>query len=253
VTDRSSPEGAESPARGDKRAERLARHVMDDVAAERLGPGDRLDGEARMMSRYGVGRPTVREALRLLESQGLVAIKPGRGGGPVLLSRDGGRHLAQVSMLRLQYLGATYDELLVVRSTVEALTARLAAERGEDADTTALRAAVEEMAQVDLDDDAEYRHLLGRVPAALGAICGNRVVALLAGAIREIHETGISPALIPPRAREESRTLLAALGRSVWRGHPQRAEALARRSIDHQIAAVRAGHPHVLDEVIAVD
>ena len=52
--------------------------------AQGLGSGDRLPLEAAMVEQYGVSRASLREALRLLEVQGLIRLKPGPGGGPVV-------------------------------------------------------------------------------------------------------------------------------------------------------------------------
>ncbi|MGA9925356.1 MAG: GntR family transcriptional regulator, partial [Isosphaeraceae bacterium] len=50
-----------------------------------LAPGDRLPSEREMMETFGVSRPTVREALRVAESLGLVAVRHGDPGGPQVL------------------------------------------------------------------------------------------------------------------------------------------------------------------------
>ncbi|MBV8487480.1 MAG: FadR family transcriptional regulator [Planctomycetaceae bacterium] len=52
-----------------------------------LAPGDRLPSEREMMDTFGVSRPTVREALRVAESLGLVAVRHGDPGGPRVLGQ----------------------------------------------------------------------------------------------------------------------------------------------------------------------
>src|SRR6516165_7115435 len=69
------------PLRNVKRSEMLAQEIVEEIIAKGLNPGDLLPPEAEMLSHYGVGRASLREALRLLESQGLVTLKPGPGGG----------------------------------------------------------------------------------------------------------------------------------------------------------------------------
>ena len=64
-----------------------------------------------MIEEYGVGRAFVREALRILEVQGLISIKAGPGGGPVVAevsTRDFGR----MSTLYFQVGGMTFRELI---------------------------------------------------------------------------------------------------------------------------------------------
>ena len=57
----------------------LASHIRDEIAGERLRPGDKLPSESELVERYGVGRVTVREALALLVNEGLLRKEQGRG------------------------------------------------------------------------------------------------------------------------------------------------------------------------------
>jgi GntR family transcriptional regulator len=57
----------------------IADHLRDAVAKRRLGEGDRLPSEAQLMSHYGVARMTVRNALRVLQEEGLITAEHGRG------------------------------------------------------------------------------------------------------------------------------------------------------------------------------
>ncbi|KFE34933.1 FadR/GntR family transcriptional regulator [Thioclava atlantica] len=59
----------------------VADQIKDWVVAQRLKKGDRLPGEAELIERFGMSKGTIREAMRLLEAQGLVATRTGPGGG----------------------------------------------------------------------------------------------------------------------------------------------------------------------------
>src|SRR3954452_15685314 len=72
--------GGGALVRSMKTSERVAMDVVRDIVEQRLQPGDRLAGEAAMLDRYGPSRASVREALRLLEVQGLISLKPGPRG-----------------------------------------------------------------------------------------------------------------------------------------------------------------------------
>lgn len=63
------------------RPARVADAIKDWVVEQRLQPGDRLPGEADMIARFRMSKGTIREAMRLLQAQGLVATKTGPGGG----------------------------------------------------------------------------------------------------------------------------------------------------------------------------
>lgn len=63
------------------RPERVAEAIKAWVVEQRLQPGDRLPGEAELIDRFGMAKSTIREAMRLLEAQGLVRTRTGPGGG----------------------------------------------------------------------------------------------------------------------------------------------------------------------------
>jgi len=78
-----SPE-AEPPriaARGLSRPQQIAETIKDRILAEGLGPGDRLPQERALIADLGVAKGTVREALKVLEAQGLIRTRTGPGGG----------------------------------------------------------------------------------------------------------------------------------------------------------------------------
>ena len=68
-------------------SEQLARRIADDILAEQLPPGHRMK-EVALAERYRVSRSSIREALRLLETRGLVQIEPRRGARITQLSAE---------------------------------------------------------------------------------------------------------------------------------------------------------------------
>jgi GntR family transcriptional regulator len=57
----------------------IADHLRAAIGRERLGPGDQLPSETQLMAHYGVARMTARNALRLLQDEGLITAEHGRG------------------------------------------------------------------------------------------------------------------------------------------------------------------------------
>jgi DNA-binding GntR family transcriptional regulator len=100
----------------DQVVDELRRQIVDGVHA----PGDRLT-EDSLAEAFGVSRNPVREAIRVLESEGFVVAQPRRG--------------AVVASLSTQDVQDLFD----VRLALEPLAARLAAERGGPAAAAALR------------------------------------------------------------------------------------------------------------------
>jgi GntR family transcriptional repressor for pyruvate dehydrogenase complex len=94
-----------------KAAESVARDIARDIIARGLATGDALPNEASMIEQYTVSRESLREGLRLLETQGLITIRRGPGGGPLVGTVDPA-NLGRVSSLYFHMAGASYDELL---------------------------------------------------------------------------------------------------------------------------------------------
>src|SRR3990167_5758680 len=109
-----------------KTSELVALDIVRDIVNQGLKAGDRLPLEAQMLVQYRVSRSSLREALRLLEVQGLIGIRPGPGAGTVV-GRVLPANLSRTLTLHLHMLGANYDELLEAWMETEPVLARLAA------------------------------------------------------------------------------------------------------------------------------
>ena len=70
------------------RGEMLARRMEEEIAAGGLGAGENLGSVRELAARYGAGRSTVCEAIRILERRGLGRMRPGRSGGLILTKPD---------------------------------------------------------------------------------------------------------------------------------------------------------------------
>lgn len=63
------------------RPEQVAEEIKSWIVAEQMAPGDRLPAEHQMIDRFAMSKGTIREAMRILEAQGLVKTRTGPGGG----------------------------------------------------------------------------------------------------------------------------------------------------------------------------
>ena len=59
----------------------VVEQLREAIYSGRIRPGDRLPGERQLSEEFGVGRPTLREALRSLEAVGIIEVRPGKSGG----------------------------------------------------------------------------------------------------------------------------------------------------------------------------
>ena len=78
-----------SPVNVDRVSQVIVDQIKLLIRDGRLQPGDRLPSERELCQRFGVSRVTVREALRVLEAGGLLAIRVGAHGGAFLTRRPG--------------------------------------------------------------------------------------------------------------------------------------------------------------------
>jgi GntR family transcriptional regulator, transcriptional repressor for pyruvate dehydrogenase complex len=115
-----------------KISEAVARDVVHDIVTAGLQPGDGLPAEAAMLEQYKVSRESLREGLRLLEVQGLISIRRGPGGGPMVGTVDPA-NLGRVSTLFYHLAGATYRELFEAWVLAESLLAECAARNPDTA------------------------------------------------------------------------------------------------------------------------
>jgi GntR family transcriptional repressor for pyruvate dehydrogenase complex len=111
-----------------KTSELIARDIILDIAESGLKAGDSLLPEASMLKHYEVGRASLREALRLLEVQGLMHIRTGAKGGPVVGAASA-EHLARMLTLYFGLAGATYEDLCDVIVIIYPRIAEVAARR----------------------------------------------------------------------------------------------------------------------------
>ncbi|MEU8252086.1 FCD domain-containing protein [Nonomuraea sp. NPDC048916] len=119
-------ESGAGSARRPKLSLEVARQIVQTMSDAGMGPGDRYFPEAEAMRRHGVGRGTYREALRFLEHQGLIVMRPGPHGGPEIV-QPGWPNLASTIALLLQFAGAPLSSVLDARVMIEPGMAELAA------------------------------------------------------------------------------------------------------------------------------
>lgn len=172
------------PARRGKAAGVLAQNIAAEIQRRGLTSGDKLLSEQKMVERYGVARGSLREALRYLELQGVLHIKSGPGGGPVIQIPDG-RHFASTLALMLQFVGARFRAIVETRWVVEPGIAALAAERASAEDIAALRACLAAMRDA-LADGRRFAEESRRFHDLLAFASGNPLFRFLVPALHWI-------------------------------------------------------------------
>ncbi|WGX97818.1 FadR/GntR family transcriptional regulator [Nocardioides sp. L-11A] len=234
--------------RKDKLANNVAQSVLRDIKRRGLGAGDQLPKEADMLEEYSVGRGTLREALRVLETCGLIALKPGPGGGPVVQSvhpEDFGR----VASLFFQFAEVTYREVNEARLILEPMAARLAAERQKGSD--AARELVDlAAAGPDAPDTETYLHITADFHASVIAMGENTLVSLVCQSLAEIFRDRVRSVLFPKTRQHDVHAAHVDIAEAILAGDGARAESLMTTHMTAYVKYVAKQHPALLDEVV---
>jgi len=123
-------------------SEHVAELIRSLIASGRVKPGDMLPSERQLLDTYDVARPTMRGALRILESDGLISVERGLRGGARVLEPDL-IPLARRFGLHLQMRGANMRELFEAQAALQPTAVALAADTCTGREVEQLRIAVE--------------------------------------------------------------------------------------------------------------
>jgi DNA-binding FadR family transcriptional regulator len=152
------------------RAELVARELEREILGE-LETGERLGTKEDLKKRFGVAVATVNEAVRLLETRGLVEARPGPGGG-IFVSQPATRVALSHTVLGFNSSSTTYEECLEVRDALEPLIDLHAARHHRTADINALNKILDEMARC-VDDPAGFFHANWMLHRRIARLCRN--------------------------------------------------------------------------------
>jgi DNA-binding FadR family transcriptional regulator len=231
-----------------KTSEMVAFAVVRYIVDHGLRSGDRLPLEAEMVEHYRVSRESIREALRLLEAQGIVSIRRGPNGGPVV-GRAESVNLGRTMTLYFQLAGATYQELLHAWWMLEPLAAELAARN-----PARLAIADELRSHCEHFDDGGSRHAYtthaNGLHFSLIDLAGNRVLALVIGAVGDIIRTHVLLRIDPFELRALIDDDHAAIAEAVVAGDPQAARKAMADHIERLDPIYRAHWEGNLDDPI---
>jgi GntR family transcriptional regulator, transcriptional repressor for pyruvate dehydrogenase complex len=233
--------------RVDKLSERLARSILSDIVEGQLPVGATLPSEMAMMESHGVGRNSLREALRILEIHGLVKIKPGPRGGPVVASVSSS-DLARSSSFYFNAIGATFGDLLNARLIVEPLMARLASTNLTPESAEALSVALAHHDEA--DSDAEHW-----LPASanfhliVNGLSGNPILDLVCRALMDVYLER-TPSSYPTAESEDVRRTHRLIVKAIIAGDADLAERRMRRHIENQVTKLKRFQPELLQELI---
>lgn len=175
-------------------AEIVAASLRDDILTGKLKEGDSLPRQEDLFTEFRVSMPAVREAMRILETEGLVTVRRGNVGGAVVHLPTAERTAQMISMV-LQAKGATPGDVSGALASIEPICARMCAAREDRADEVvpALRVVIAAQ-RAEFDDVIRYDANARRFHEALVQRCGSETMILLVGALETIwaaHEVPV--------------------------------------------------------------
>ncbi|HLS77445.1 MAG TPA: FCD domain-containing protein [Nocardia sp.] len=239
----SMPRASSGAVRSPKTAELVARTLRRMIVDGQLKDGDFLPHEAELMTHFQVSRPTLREAVRVLESERLVEVRRGsRTGARVRV--PGPEIVARPAALLLELWGAPVADVLAARAAIEPAAVEMLAKAADPEALDTLRTVVEEEIPAAYEEGT-LAQATARLHLRLVELSGNATLTMIAGMLHEIAERQTALALreefVPKpqynRLLRSYRRLIELLAA----GDGVEAAAHWRRHMDNAHAALLAG------------
>jgi len=175
-------------------AEIVASRLRDDILSGRLKEGDILPSQESLFTEFGVGPPALREAIHILEVDGLVSVRRGNMGGAVVHLPSAERTAHMISMV-LQSRSSTPADVSGALMHLEPICAGMCAARKDRMTEVVpyLQAEIDRQER-QFEDAAQYVGNARRFHEALVSRCGNEPMILLIGSLELIwsaHESSV--------------------------------------------------------------
>lgn len=230
--------------RGAKMAILVAQGIVREIAARKLLPGAKLPPEHEMVERYGVARATLREALRFLELQGVLSIKPGPGGGPVV-GEPHTRNLASSLALMLQFLDTPFRSLIELRQVMSPGMAAMAARNARHDDLERLRECITKLRGTVGDIEA-YQDENRKFHDLIAWASGNPAIGLL---VTSVHMMTNSSGIVLNYSEREQRYQIEtyeSLYQAIASRDSERAEREMEAFVGRSDAYLERRHPELM-------
>jgi DNA-binding FadR family transcriptional regulator len=230
--------------RSPKTSERVARELVNHIVDNKLVEGTKLPNEKALVEVFDVGRTTLREALRLLETRGVITIRPGPGGGPVV-RRPKADDLRESLTLILQFSGASLKDVLEARTALEPMMAKLAAETLTKKQVAQLAASVQRMRDHNQDHDVfleenKYFH------TAIAEATGSSVLWVFNETLKSIADGAVVGVEYTSRRRLAVAAAHEAVVEALRNRDPEAAEAAMRKHVGEAGEFWRRHYPELV-------
>jgi GntR family transcriptional regulator, transcriptional repressor for pyruvate dehydrogenase complex len=222
-------------------AEIIAAELRDGILAGTYENGDSLPKQEDLIERFGVSPPSIREALRVLETEGLVTVQRGNVGGAIVHAPRADK-VAYMLGLVLQHQGVAVRDIAQTLVRLDPACAALCAERTNRRRSVVplLRANLRDSRRV-LGDPEEYAPIAHDFHEIMVDNCGSPTMSLVVGALESLWTGHVARLTSPGRQATSGTTTLAAREAS-WNEHAALVEFIADGDAE---AAQRLAHRHL--------
>ena len=141
-----------NPVRKHQLVDQVMRQVLEQITCGKFALGDRLPSEPQLMRQFGVGRTTIREAIRALAHAGHVEVR--QGSGTYVRSVSKGEGVSLADKLRSAHVREVYQ----VRRALEVEVVRIAAQSRDDTDLAHIRSLIDRLCE-NLQNDSRQAFL----------------------------------------------------------------------------------------------
>jgi GntR family transcriptional regulator, transcriptional repressor for pyruvate dehydrogenase complex len=223
--------GSYQPLERRKVYEQIAEQLLGQIGSGRLRPGDVLPPERELTESFGVGRSSIREALRMLESQGVISAV---NGGALVVAEAANPLNSSLRLLFTLDARTGIHDLFELRRILDCEAAALAAERRTDEHLEEMDATIEEMdaslgssGRADDFIEADLRFHL-----AVAEATGNRLLLHSMQAVRDVVRRALMTVFFIPHSPEQALVEHRAVRRAIAAGDGARAR---QEMFDHLV------------------
>ena len=173
-----------------KTAELVARQIRNAIIRGNLADGDTLPAESHLIAEFEVSRPTIREAVRILESEGLMTVARGARGG-ARISAPNFQMIQRAAGITLQSQNVTIGDVYEMYALLEPPAARLVAERRSAEAGPILREIVAREFSIADDSDAAM-DAIADFHENLIELAGNKTLIVFVNALRALARAHVT-------------------------------------------------------------
>ena len=183
-------------------SQRIVDQIEQMLADNTLKPGDRLPAEREMAQLIGASRPSLREAVRILQTQGRLIVKHGQG---VFVAEP---RSTQALRAALNHAEVSLNELFAMREVLEVPAAGWAAEHITKAQVAELRRVLVALDAAFDENQSDFQRLAqldASFHLGIAEVARNRFLKRTSDVLHEILMSGMQTTLLIPGRREKSR------------------------------------------------